>query len=108
VVLFVNGIPLVVIECKRPDLKDPIGQAVSQQIRNQQRDQIPRLFHYAQLLLAISKNEAKYATVGTPAKLWAVWKEQADVDATMTQAIAQPLSDEQQERLFGERFHYVR
>ena len=34
VVLFVNGIPLVVIECKRPDLKDPIGQAVSKQIRN--------------------------------------------------------------------------
>lgn len=108
VVLFVNGIPLVVIECKRPDLKDPIGQAVSQQIRNQQRDQIPRLFHYAQLLLAVSKNEAKYATVGTPAKFWAVWKEQADIDATVAQVIAQPLSDEQQERLFGERFHYVR
>jgi len=54
VVLFVNGIPLVVIECKRPDIKDPIGQAVSQQIRNQQRDQIPRLFHYAQLLLAVN------------------------------------------------------
>jgi len=108
VVLFVNGIPLVVIECKRPDLKDPIGQAVSQQIRNQQRDQIPRLFHYAQLLLAVSKNEAKYATVGTPAKFWAVWKEQMDIDAAVTQVLGQPLNDEQQERLFGERFHYVR
>ena len=44
IVLFVNGIPLVVIECKRPDMKDPIGRAISQQIRNQQQDQIPRLF----------------------------------------------------------------
>ena len=75
IVLFVNGIPLVVIECKRPDMKDPIGQAISQQIRNQQRNQIPELFFYAQLLLAISKNEAKYATVGTPPKFWSVWKE---------------------------------
>jgi len=108
VVLFVNGIPLAVIECKRPDLKDPIGQAISQQIRNQQRDQIPRLFHYAQLLLAVSKNEEKYGTVGTPAKFWAVWKERADIDAEVAKIIAQPLSDEQQERLFGERYRYVR
>ncbi len=108
VVLFVNGIPLVVIECKRPDLKDPIGQAVSQQIRNQQRDQIPRLFHYAQLVLAVSKNEAKYATVGTPAKFWAGWKEQVDVEAAVARVAGQPLGDEQKERLFGERFRYVR
>ncbi|MEX0652538.1 MAG: type I restriction endonuclease subunit R [Phycisphaeraceae bacterium] len=108
VVLFVNGIPLVVIECKRPDLKDPIGQAVSQQVRNQQRDQIPRLFHYAQLLLALSKNEAKYATVGTPAKFWAVWKEHDDVDAAIGDVIARSLDEQQKARLFGDRFGYVR
>jgi type I restriction enzyme R subunit len=47
IVLFVNGIPLVVIECKRTDLgpgKDPIEQAISQHIRNQIEDGIPRLF----------------------------------------------------------------
>ena len=75
IVLFVNGIPLVVIECKRPDMKDPIGQAISQHIRNQQQDEIPRLFYYAQLLLAVSKNEAKYATVGTAPKFWSAWRE---------------------------------
>ena len=75
IVLFVNGVPLVVIECKRPDMKDPIGQAISQHIRNQQQDQIPRLFFYAQLLFAISKNEARYATVGTIPKFWSAWKE---------------------------------
>ena len=38
IVLFVNGIPFAVIECKRPDLgpgKDPLAQAISQHIRNQ-------------------------------------------------------------------------
>lgn len=108
VVLFVNGIPLVVIECKRPDLKDPIDQAVSQQIRNQQRDQIPRLFHYAQLLLSLSKNEAKYATVGTPAKFWSVWKERNDVSAAVAKIINLPLTGEQKDHLFSERFRYVR
>ena len=29
-VLFVNGIPLCIIECKRPDMKDPLAQAISQ------------------------------------------------------------------------------
>lgn len=108
VVLLVNGIPLVVVECKRPELKDSIDQAVSQQIRNQQRDQIPRLFHYAQLLLATSKNEAKYATVSTPAKFWATWKERENVDAAVAAVLRRPLDEKQKERLFGGRFAYVR
>ncbi len=64
-VLFVNGIPFGVIECKSPDLKDPITQAISQQIRNQKEDEIPALFQYAQPSTGVSGNEAKYATVGT-------------------------------------------
>lgn len=75
IVLFVNGIPLVVIECKRPDSKAPQAEAVSQHLRNQRDDEIPKLYLYSQLLLAISKNEAQYGTTGTPAKFWSVWKE---------------------------------
>ena len=103
IVLFVNGIPLVVIECKRPDMKDPIGQAISQHIRNQQQDQIPRLFFYAQLLLAISKNEAKYATVGTPAKFWAVWKENFSESDTadLKKKVSLPLSEGQIDRILA-------
>ena len=33
IVLFVNGIPLVVIECKRPDIKESLEQAISQHLR---------------------------------------------------------------------------
>ena len=110
IVLFVNGIPLAVIECKRPDLKDPIGQAVSQHIRNQQQDQIPRLFFYAQLLLAVSKNEARYATVGTPAKFWSVWKEnfgESDL-ADLEEKVNLPLSERQIDRIFASRDSWVR
>ena len=99
-VLFVNGIPFAVIECKSPKLKDPVEQAVSQQIRNQKADEIPHLFIYAQILLALSKNEARYATVGTPAKFWSAWKEDSDQDA-LHELVNRSLSDGQKEKLFG-------
>jgi len=73
IVLFVNGIPFSVIECKAPQID--VSQAVSQSIRNQNDDYIPKLFTYTQLLLAINKNDAKYATTGSATKFWGVWKE---------------------------------
>jgi type I restriction enzyme R subunit len=79
--LFVNGIPLVVIECKRPDLKDAVAEGISQHLRNQRPNEIPALFQYAQLLLSVAVNDAKYATVGTAKKYWAVWKEPSWTEA---------------------------
>ena len=75
IVLFVNGIPFAVIECKAPQI--PVELAVEQMIRNQQSEYIPQLFKYAQIVLAINRNAAKYATAGTPKKFWSVWKEAA-------------------------------
>jgi type I restriction enzyme R subunit len=77
-VLFVNGIPFAIIECKSPTVKDAIEQAISQHLRNQRDDEVPHLFLYAQVLLALSKNEARYATVGTAARFWSAWKEDVD------------------------------
>jgi len=73
IVLFVNGIPFCVIECKAPQVE--VEQAVSQSIRNQNDDYIPKLFIYSQMVLALNKNSAMYATTGTAAKFWGVWKE---------------------------------
>ena len=73
IVLFVNGIPFCVIECKAPQVE--VEQAVSQSIRNQNDDYIPKLFIYSQMVLALNKNSAMYATAGTAAKFWGVWKE---------------------------------
>ena len=75
IVLFVNGIPFAVIECKAPQI--PVEQAIEQTIRNQQAEYIPQLFKFAQLVLATNKNVVKYATAGTPKKFWSVWKEAA-------------------------------
>lgn len=98
IVLFVNGIPLAVIECKAPDVE--IGQAVSQSIRNQRDEYIPRLFTYAQLVMGTNKNGAKYATVGTPAKFWATWQERSDKEESVFSLANRPLSNEKKDILF--------
>ncbi len=107
IVVFVNGIPLVVIECKRPDLdkggEKAVAEAVSQMLRNQRGDEIPHLFTYAQLLLAVSKNDALYATVGTHGKFWAVWREETDVEPDVHALVNRPLNTAQKDRLYAHR-----
>ena len=75
IVLFVNGIPLGVIECKRPDIKGAEEQAISQHLRNQQEDGIRSLYVYSALLLAIGNSFGSYATTGSPAQFWSKWHE---------------------------------
>ncbi len=102
IVLFVNGIPLVVIECKSSDIKDPIKEAVSQNIRNQKEGEIPHLFYYSQIILGVCGNGAKYATAGTEMKYWSGWKEKEGKDALETEVkekVNQPLEDEKLSKL---------
>jgi len=115
-VLFVNGIPVVIIECKRPDHKDNIEQAISQHLRNQQDDGIKDLFVYSQLLLSIATNAASYGTTGTAPKFWSQWREKHDSgksEKNYTKSLAKLkntiLSQEVKEKLFGaDRYKYVR
>ena len=78
IVLFVNGIPFAVIELKASSVS--LKQGISQMIGNQKKENIPHLFKYVQLVLAGNTREARYATVGTPTKFWAVWKEEDKLD----------------------------
>jgi type I restriction enzyme, R subunit len=96
-VLFVNGIPFAVIECKSPKVE--VAQAISQTIRNQRDEYIPRLFTYVQTVLAVNKNEARYATIGTPAKFWSKWKEDV-ADAELAPLLERPLPESVKASLF--------
>jgi type I restriction enzyme R subunit len=88
IVLFVNGIPFAVIECKAPMVSEE--QAVEQMIRNQGKDYIPQLFKFAQIVVATNKNAVKYATCGTGKRFWSIWKEQdtAWLDKLVEQHVA--------------------
>ena len=101
VVLFVNGIPFAVIECKSPKVE--VAQAISQTIRNQRDEYIPRLFTYVQTVLAVNKNEARYATTGTPARFWSKWKEDV-ADAELAPLLERPLPESVKASLFDLAF----
>jgi type I restriction enzyme R subunit len=77
IVLFINGIPFVTIECKDPSIE--VEEAVTQTIRNQRNNYAQELFKYIQLTIASNKNEVKYGTCGTPKKFYSVWKEEEKV-----------------------------
>lgn len=81
VVIFVNGIPMGVIECKSPTLTDPGHEAFDQMMRYQnQRDSnhaegAERLFWYNQFSVVSWKEEAKASTVGAPPQVYKEWKD---------------------------------
>ncbi|WP_114418401.1 type I restriction endonuclease subunit R [Marinospirillum perlucidum] len=102
---FVNGIPLVVIEAKRPDgNKGPtVGEGISQCLRNQRPDEIPHLFAYSQLLLSINGYDGRYGTCATPDKFWATWREEELTDTDKLAIKNTRLSSAQLDNLFSHR-----
>lgn len=80
IVLFVNGIPLAVIECKSPTIPSPMAEAIKQINRYQELDEafdqqgVPFLFETVQIVAGMSGTAAQYGTVGTAQKFWGEWK----------------------------------
>ena len=79
VVLFLNGLPVVLIECKSPKIKDAIPEAIDQILRySEQREAKGEgnepLFYYNQFVVVTCRQEAKFGTITTHAeKLFYRW-----------------------------------
>jgi type I restriction enzyme R subunit len=70
IVLFLNGLPVVVVECKSPKAKEPIPEAIDQLLRySEQRDAkgegSPPLFYFNQFVITTCRQEAKFGTITT-------------------------------------------
>lgn len=114
IVLFINGIPLIVIECKSPRIKEPIDKTIEQHLRSQQGDGIRNLYQYSNLVIGLASNDARYATTATGKEFWSIWKEMWNTKASASewadalQKIKnQPLPDNERTVLFKERFKNV-
>lgn len=92
VILFVNGIPLVVIECKNPGLAEtddggfwkPLEEGINQLrlYSNQRRDVeleegVEHLFHWNQLMVSTCYYAARVATFGAAYRHYVEWKDTA-------------------------------
>lgn len=73
IVVLVNGLPLVVIECKRSSVD--VTEGVRQNIRNWGEDYIPQLFRYIQMVIAMNPDKVLYGTCGTGSKQFVSWHE---------------------------------
>lgn len=78
-VLFINGIPIVVIELKKSSVS--LENGIKQLEKEQGKDEIAHLFKYIQLTIAANGSGARYGTTGTPFKFYSVWKEQDEAKA---------------------------
>nr|WP_319776875.1 type I restriction endonuclease [uncultured Sphaerochaeta sp.] len=71
IVLFVNGLPVVLIECKSPKIKDAIPEAIDQILRySEQRgakgEGSTPLFYFNQIIIATCRQEAKFGDYHYP------------------------------------------
>ncbi|MBN2566086.1 MAG: type I restriction endonuclease subunit R, partial [Candidatus Eisenbacteria bacterium] len=85
-VLFVNGIPLVVVECKSPTVSDPMAEAIGQLQRyaNQRHwlegnEGNAKLFHTNQFMVATCFEQARAGTIGAQPHHFMEWKDTAPV-----------------------------
>lgn len=70
IVLFLNGLPVVLVEAKSPKVKEPIPEAIDQILRySEQRgdkgEGSAPLFYYNQFVVTTCRQEAKFGTIST-------------------------------------------
>ena len=97
IVLFINGLPVALVECKSPYIADPMGEAVEQLLRYQNRrgadkEGNERLFWHNQLVIATNRQTAKYSTITGEFEHFVEWKDPypaklSDIDTEKSQAV---------------------
>ncbi len=74
-VIHVNGLPLVVGECKDPADPRALEKAAGDLLAYQRPESgAPRLFETVHFCLALSRHQARFGTVGTELKHFSPWK----------------------------------
>ena len=81
IILFVNGLPLAVIECKSPYITNPMEAGIKQLLRycnnrnHEENEGAERLFHYNQVLVSTHFKEARLATISANYEHYLEWKD---------------------------------
>lgn len=81
IVVFINGLPVSVIECKAPATTDPIAEGIQQLLRYANR-RVPetnegaeRLFWYNQIMVSTCGDDARIASVSANHEHYLAWKD---------------------------------
>jgi type I restriction enzyme, R subunit len=81
IILFVNGLPLAVIECKSPYITNPMESGIDQLMRYanrrtpQDEEGAKKLFHYNQLMVSTHRDKARVGTITSRMEHFLEWKD---------------------------------
>lgn len=91
IMIFVNGIPLVLVECKQPSSRDFMKEAWESNLEKYQDERFghQKLFFYNHIIIATCDFAAKYGTVGYGPNNYSKWSK------------SYSLTDEELEKLTG-------
>ena len=81
IILFVNGLPLAVIECKSPYITNPMEVGIDQLLRYANRrapennEGAERLFHYNQMMVSTHRDKARVGSITSLMEHYLEWKD---------------------------------
>ena len=87
ILLFVNGLPLGVMECKSPFVTDPMAEGINQlrryaNLRNpSDTEGCEKLFHYNQVMISTYRDGARVGTISSPVEYYLEWKDPYPLEA---------------------------
>ena len=86
IILFVNGLPLGVIECKSPYATDPMEKGITQLLRyanlrnSENNEGCQKLFNYNQVMISSHRDGAKVGTISSLYEYYLEWKDPFPTD----------------------------
>jgi len=81
IILFVNGLPLAVMECKSPYVTNPMESGIDQLMRYANRrnpvddEGVEKLFHYNQMMVSTHRDKARVGTITSRMEHFLEWKD---------------------------------
>ncbi len=81
IILFVNGLPLAVIECKSPYITNPMEAGIDQLLRYANRrtpennEGAEQLFHYNQMMVSTHRDKARVGSITSLMEHYLEWKD---------------------------------
>jgi type I restriction enzyme R subunit len=86
IILFVNGLPLAVIEAKSPYVTDPMAKGIDQLRRYANRrtphedEGVEKLFWYNQMMVCTHRDQARVGTISSKVEHYLEWKDAYPLD----------------------------
>ncbi|MFP6724864.1 MAG: type I restriction endonuclease [Candidatus Poribacteria bacterium] len=87
ILLFVNGLPLGVVECKSPYITNPMESGIDQLLRYANRrypednEECEKLFHYNQVMISTHRDKSRVGTISSRMEHYLEWKDPYPLEA---------------------------